>query len=460
MNQILFSQRFALIFFTIICIAFINSNSQTLPPYLQKIDYIPVIAHTNLSAGQLANPSLSLQRMKELGIYGVIATDLTSAAYSSFINDSLKVIPNQLWVTDNYVNYYTDGVYTIWEAEGKGDGSMGETEIYHNNNIGEFFSDSNSINGIRTVSNAPAATLIYGPWYSQRVKYKLINDTEIINYTADYLMKITSIGSRPPNGYKDSIVCTLEITVSDTLGTNDSVIVSKNVTVRELLQDTTYWDSWDTVKIERFNFSGLKDLDIKSSPEESIGAKYTTEYVQYKIQWKGLTFLQLWVDKIVIHDDRGNNLYMDPQVTQRIATQVSTYQDTTNNNVLAWFGANEPASIDNYLCFRKVRDIIKVVNPGLDLYTTFTAGWLGKYGGPWFISGACDTSISPGTEFARKSGIGFVSINLYNYQYPYPYDSSISSAFIENNIHYVYYKYLRKLVRDNVMLQLKQEFTK
>jgi len=91
---------------------------------------------------------------------------------------------------------------------------------------------------------------------------------------------------------------------------------------------------------------------------------------------------------------------------------VSTYNDPSSN-IIAWYGLDEPGSIDNYLCYRIVDSLIKEINGNLGIYTTFTAGWMGKYGGPYCILGASDTIISPSTEYAKKSGSDFVVVSLF-----------------------------------------------
>jgi len=168
------------------------------PNYWNSYSGIPIIAHTNLTTEDLLNNDSSLSKMVELGVYGFIATDIDSSRYNSIKNSGLKIIPYQLDVygagIPNLIAYYTDAVYSVWEAEGKGDGSLGNTEILYNSSLGEIFYEQNNVSGIRTKNNSHnKGKLIFGPYYDQAIKHKYYGKTESILYTADFRLKIDSI---------------------------------------------------------------------------------------------------------------------------------------------------------------------------------------------------------------------------------------------------------------------------
>jgi hypothetical protein len=157
----------------------ININPQS--HYLDSYPGIPIIAHTNLKVPQISNANLDM--MKELGVLGFYATDIDQQNYNRIIGRGLKVFPYQIETVDHWVVYYTDAVYTKWEAEGNGDGSNGDMELKYNPSIGTIFTEGN-VKGIKTTSANPSK-LIYGPWYYQAVKYKqlpLSSSDSLIQY--------------------------------------------------------------------------------------------------------------------------------------------------------------------------------------------------------------------------------------------------------------------------------------
>ena len=62
--------------------------------YLDKYPGIPIIAHTNRAASEIS--SENLERMKDLGVMGFYARDLSAASYNTITNSGLKVFPYQI----------------------------------------------------------------------------------------------------------------------------------------------------------------------------------------------------------------------------------------------------------------------------------------------------------------------------------------------------------------------------
>lgn len=314
--------------------------------YWARYDGIPVIAFPNANSQDIARSPQLLQRMKEIGIYGFHAYSLSQGAYDTIKSYDLKMFPLRLWGGNNALVYYTSGIYNIWEAEGKGDGSMGDAEIIFNDNIGEVALDGNSV---ITKTNAQAGDLIYGPYYYQYVKYKMYDTGDPIEYTAKFRLKIDSIGLPPAN--IDSIeVCTLKICATKIEnGYERNIVEPRVLKVIDFKNDTTgqIWDYW---KYQTFNYN-LGDLlnlteDELRFPQLTLTEEFTSEFMQYKVIWNGLSFLKLSVDKITIYDeDRGFRLFNDSVARDSIISNASEFTDT--NYVLGLHGMGEPFSMDN-----------------------------------------------------------------------------------------------------------------
>ncbi|MBE0538210.1 MAG: hypothetical protein IH620_00745 [Ignavibacterium sp.] len=415
--------------------------------YLDSYPGIPIIAHTNISANQITPENLA--KMKELGVMGFYATDLSATSYSTITDSGIKVFPYQVWTADNYIVYYTDAVYTKWEAEGKGDGSNGDMELKHQNSIGEIFNEGVT-SGIKTF-NSTSGKLIYGPWYYQYKNYKQLSlDTtnSPIEYTANYRLKIKerNPGIPLPPNYSESIVCTIMVAVTHPVRVNkDSTLFSIELKVKDFLPpDGTGWNSWKDFTIN-YNLSSIKDKSEEILKEgfinDDIDTSYTTNWMQYKIEWAGSTFLDLYVDYVEISDIKGRDLRTNPDVMDKIVNLIGEYSDSSK--VLGWFGLNEPTSIDNYEPFRIVESVINANSNNLHLYTTFTTGWGGIYGMPWPGAFEDNGSVYIGSEFIKRSKLPYLSINLYNYNYPIT--PAISPTYYLENIEYVTTENLHKL---------------
>ncbi|MFA6596869.1 MAG: right-handed parallel beta-helix repeat-containing protein [Ignavibacteriaceae bacterium] len=404
-------------FFFVFHISFLSAQV----PYLDRYDGIPIIAHTNKKSSEISNENLL--KMKELGIYGFYATDLDLTNYNRIKTQGLKMFPLQIWTANPWVVYYTDAVYTKWEAEGKGNGLNGDMELKHNTSIGIPFTEGNT-SGIVT-NSASSDKLIYGPGYYQYVTYKElpVSGNDPIRYRANYRLKVKRIDAIAlPAEYLDSAVCKLQIVASNPANSSETTIQEMTLSVRNFLENGGGWDVWETKSFFPYTLASLVNINqtehlTPSGNQNLISLELTTQYMQYKVVWQGRTFLKLYVDYIEIYDSKANELITSPTVRTNIASLVSQYADTSG--VLGWFGLNEPSSIDNYEPFRIVDSLVQSVNPNLHLYTTFTTGYTAAYGGqyPGFMEG--NGSVYPGTEFIKRSKLKYLSLNTYMYDYPY-----------------------------------------
>lgn len=360
--------------------------------YLDKYPGIPIIAHTNRWASQITPGNLA--KMKELGVMGFYATDLSTSSYNTITQAGLKVFPYQL-SGNNWIVYYTDAVYTKWEAEGKGDGSNGDMQLYHNSSICSTFTEG-SVKGIKT-NSSNVGNLIYGPYYYQYVEYKQLPIDTLypqILYTADFDLKI--VNKIPiqdlPAGYENVPVCTLKVVATNPAllpEQQEHTIESRVLFVRDFLPPKGYGlDQWKPFSIINYDLStiiNLSEQQLKGVYYNDNGINksptYDSRWMQYKIDWAGVSFLDLYVDNIIISDQKGRLIKDNNTARNQVKTLVAQYPDTSK--VLGWFGLNEPLTIDNFEPFRIVDELVREVNTNLRLYTTFTTGWGGVYGMPY-----------------------------------------------------------------------------
>lgn len=354
-----------------------NINAQ--PHYFQKYDGIPIIAHTNLTTTELVNRPASLSKMKELGIYGFYAVDLNPQRYNIITNNyDLKVFPYQFHTdTTNIIPYphitrYTNAVYSIWLAGGRGNGELGDIQIDYNPDLADRTIDGT---GIETKNNGVPGHLLDGPYYFQWREYKVYGGT--VRYNADFRMKIDSIDTLPA-GYRDDLVCSLQVVASrfvedipgDPLIQYDTTLHYKLVYVRDFENPSTgsLWGNWTKQSIERYTLMAVNQSreDFYGEDVEATGSDFTASFMQYKVYWTGLQYLKLTIDTINIYDNVGWELFNSQIAINRITESLNYYNDT--NYVLGWHGIGEPFSIDNYLPFREMNYLVKEVNPQLRVF--------------------------------------------------------------------------------------------
>jgi tetratricopeptide (TPR) repeat protein len=391
-------------------------NAQVL--YLDQYPGIPIIAHTNMQSDSLKENHFDA--MKALGIMGFYAANITPDIYNTITSNGLKLFPYQIDVANNSIVKYTDAIYTKWEAEGKGNGSNGDVQLFHTG-IGKDTNEG-STHYIITDSINPGE-LIYGPGYYQYVKYKQIDDTTDIYYMGNYRMKIKHIGALPDN-FRNDTVCVIQIVATNPGYNNDpypkdKILFTTPITVDTFL--TVGWDIWKDVPINQYALSGnglanLSEQELKAPPGNFPSPYYDTHYMQFKIIWKGLSYLRLCVDYVETFDQRGEALIKKHQKDNDIISLVQAYNHPSN--VLGFFGLNEPTSIDNYEPFRYIENLIKgATSDSLHLFTTFTTGWNGTFGGQF--ADDMNFNVYKGSEFIKRTKLPYISLNTYIYNYPY-----------------------------------------
>ncbi|MBZ0199387.1 MAG: hypothetical protein K8H86_05940 [Ignavibacteriaceae bacterium] len=429
--------------------------------YLDDYEGIPIVAvYTNVDARDMS--SLNFQRLRELGAVGISTRIHDNNEYNLIINNGLRVIPINIWGTglpsQELVSYYSDAMYTKWEAEGH----MGDTlhkgvvELKYTDEIGELFYDANdNCRGIATKNSTPGK-LIFGPAYAQHIKYQVmkIDSAGYVPYTTTFRLKIKKINPSLDVDL-DAHVCTIRVVASNpkvpTITYKD--IQTRTLTVRDFIEGTpTGWDNWRK-KIFEYN---LKELENKI--EESLRGiypgqvddpnKFDSMWMQFFVDWTGLDNVKLYVDYVEVKDGKGEEIKNQTTVKEQVAGLVTMYNNPTN--VLGWMGLNEPGSIDNFEPIRIVDSLIQAASGGiLRYYATFTSGWKGLvgYNQPDEIpsNGYALTSL----EFIRRAQLNYISYNLYNYDFPYIPDPKWPTYYKDNIDDYIV-RNLKPLLANNI----------
>ena len=402
--------------------------------YLDDYEGIPIVAvYINADAQDLT--TLNFQRLRELGAIGISSRIHDDAEYNKIKNNGMRVIPINIWDSgpnQSSVTYYSDAIYTMWEAEGHlGDSlNKGAVELKYDSQLGEVFSEQNSADTIKGIvtKSSNAGELIYGPAYAQYIKYKVLpleSTTDIIKYNARFRLKIKQIGSLPPlDDYLDSPVCTIEVVASNPKvnPTTYLNIRSKILTVRDFIEGGDGgWNVWQDKVLANYSLEELADKSeeyLRGIDTTSHDPSFDSMWMQFVVDWAGSNFLKLYVDYVEVSDEKGRRLKTDSSARQDVYDLVALYSDPTY--VLGWMGLNEPGTIDNFEPIRIVDSLIQAATNGnLRYYATFTSGWKGLVG--YYQPGLIPSNgyVLTSLEFLRRTKLPYISYNLYNYLLPF-----------------------------------------
>ncbi len=357
---------------------------------------IPIVTHRFLQFEYI--PIGQIEEVASAGIHTMIMDDLTPEEYDDYVEGvkGLMIVPTRDVITlQNPILNYTDARYTVFEAEGTppADGLV------------TLYSDSlwpylEKVDGyVRTKTNTPHGTMIYGPMYRQCRNFFTTGTSLPIIYEAKYILKIDDIDPWLESS-PDDTVCILQVTATrtwdiDSTGEWHWGFFETKVAAETLI---TYGDlhpgSIDTVDLNysftidfpwwRPDGEPFQGTSFKNMPAENdLDKKISQNCVEFKVLWKGKADkVRLSVDKVIISDDRGRDL-KNPQtyasIKLQIENQISHNRAAFDNRVGLLMGVDEPWSIDQWEPIRMVQEIINSYSPDAKYYINFNVQAEGRF---------------------------------------------------------------------------------
>jgi hypothetical protein len=421
---------------------FIFSSTSVCQDLIKDFDGIPIEAGLHWDWVRL-NP-VAIDSMKKAGV-DIVRMDIARTSQMDTLRTifNLNALPIKS-LDYNYIRYYTDAKYSVWEAEGTPP-SKGDATLEFKSNVGEVVI-SGGVTYLRLKSEAAGSmdTLIYGPYYRQDVKYYTSLDDifRTVQYTANYRMKLEL-----NQGYQDNInpntpLCKIQVTQSYAVTTQQLgctyVIKERTIKRSDFAQLNQFYDfrldptnAFDyTLESDSCTapppsqppdqYTFQSDLRIASGlreAEESVGPRVDRKYIQFKIIWLGIPNYLLSVDKVTISDERGVEL-MDPlsSAEANILAQANSLPNHTDL-LAGWLGVDEPTSIDIFEPIRKVTEILdNYSTQQRPLWLAFMGRWDGAFDNRDNTFGAM--SLSPWEEFDKRVGRANIIQDLYIYDYP------------------------------------------
>jgi hypothetical protein len=400
-------------------------------------------------------PTYNYNKIKEMGTEVYVAPDLLSTKFDIYKAVKLKLIPYQTSTSYQRVNSiakYTEGIYTIWEAEGFDD-TGAEIQLSYLPQNATLFSEGN-INGIKSTGNP--GYLISGPNYIQPASYSIDTNLEI-NYTVKFKIKV-----EPKNGSSVSltnnsdIICRIEV-LSNGLPLDTTEILAEDFgNYGEWIEGTLNYS-------KNNNLAKNTSHPIQTSYLESIKQSARIEIfsnVEFKVYFygTGTDYLTLYVDRILVYDQRGVELMAQAQKQLDIIHQATNYnninqfttdQTVFDTTVVGWFAVDEPSFIDNFGCVKKVAELLKNNATNKKLVVSIAGSWNGRvYEG---------SNVFRIDELMKRTGIEDVIMNNLIFDYPYN-DNTLDYANL--NISNMLDNHLYKLNNYDVPFVLALQFGK
>lgn len=389
--------------------------------WLQTFDGIPIITGLHWD---FTNNSDAMNKMRavvdgvqiDLGLKDNIPYGDPDDMMDLLVNTyGFQIIPNAVYKNNtmyNYISYYTDARYTVWETEGE----YGDTSyLRHNPNVMEL--DSSYFIKLKPDAVCGEKELIWGPYYTQYI-YETNNDRSIDTayYTPIFRMKL-EVNPNPPSCEDTTVwtdnpetpICIIQVTQSKLKYPNDWTFECTHP-IREEIITLNRFQSLGQFKDITFEAPSYYDLLSNACQPvalEEPPPQVNTEnlelyvngndllkqrgYIEFKVILLGNPNYLLSIDNVTVYDQKGQEL-MDPlsDAEAKIDSQLNQIA-VYNSNILGWFGRDEPNSIDQYAPIKKVIEIINDhTNNQSPLWLALMGKWDGVYsdqGDPeWYVS--------------------------------------------------------------------------
>jgi len=405
------------------------SNAQD---FINQFDGIPIIigAPDNIYA-------TTYDKMDEMGADFVITKDLTQVRLNEIKlrNLNFKIIPSQTKINPpnllyNYIMSYTEGAYTRWEAEGTSAGK-GDATLKYNHSICTTFVEGNR-KGIVTLPYSGYDTLTTGPGYQQEIRYWRLTENRLdsINYTAEFNMKLSYYIPQQNLNPEDTL-CIIQVTNSEIIGPpaepyRDTVIFLRSKAIKRFEFTPDIWQSFlinyeltevENITLESTSIQLPHSTNINFHSLDPIN-KNAADYIQFKVIWFGDQYSKLYVDNVILFDEKGKDLKTLPAAQQNIIDQATlSFNSLDNENyITAWFAIDEPETIDNYEPIRIVDSLLKDASDGKrGLWVSFPSSWNGRY----YDSYLGTHGLYKSNEFLQRTGISPHQNNHPLYDYPF-----------------------------------------
>ncbi len=292
--------------------------------------------------------------------------------------ENYKVIANNAGWTD-WIQYYATSYYSRWEAEENINiDHIGPKHKYGSDTVWQNTSCWSSL-GV----TAPACSLMYGPHYRQDQRHKSYYHTGN-TWGVHYIPRFNLALSNPHSLNPDRKICVIKVVYR-------YAEVYNTTPPSWTLHDTTFLQ--DTLKISDFPQNGsFKLFDSNGQtytyPEKfqstitgdraTLSAAFTDiinpgdtlfKYedrnsdngIQFCVDYLGNDSTTLFIDYAEVYDENGWDEYMNPLTRSNVLNKIQNYTESYSNwnNILYWYGQDEPYSQDSFTPIHIVDSLVQ-----------------------------------------------------------------------------------------------------
>lgn len=403
-------------------------------------DYPGIPIESGLHKDWISDNPLQVRLMKQAGVDFIRMGITDQWVIDSLKNLGFKVLSVEAF-NDNWVQYYTDAKYSVWEADAPS--GHGDAKLFHNSSKCSVV--NNSYLRLNNSAANDTCKMIWGPYYNQDMYYytKSLNGSyDSVSYRVDFQLMLQSIGSDTAN--QETPLCIIQAFHSNAV-TTDSLSCTDTLTSK-IIKRKDFTSLNQFFKYSAPDYTLLhSDCDkslsgIFEQPMNQFGASLSNnssgipkvsgrQYIEYRVFWLGHPSYVLSIDSIVVTDHRGRELIIEDPVSAKILleTQAYAYEDYAfTDSVYGWLGFDEPASIDLYEPIKIVRDILDNASTPpqrRSLWLPWRTFWDGAYESRNNKFGAM--KLIPWEEFGKRVGRVNVIQNSYLFDLPCNDDAAV-----------------------------------
>ncbi|HSL89469.1 MAG TPA: hypothetical protein VK870_09215 [Ignavibacteriaceae bacterium] len=341
----------------------------------------------------------------------------------------------------NWIQHYTDAKYSVWEAEGN---PNHDANLEYKANVMDEITSGDTLKYLKLKPSAAGlqdTALVYGPFYSQEVKYLTSQDgnLDLVRYTAEYRLKLEINQQYPPiEDNPEDTICVIQVTQSS-VGTGPWRLTCTDTIKQRVLKrsDFSQLNQFYEFKLDPNNPLYDYTLETKYCDSAVIGPQHHTfhsrfettddfigrwhrNYIEFKVIWKGNSHYLLSIDKVTLSDIRGRELLgiVPSNAIVNITAQANSLNSYNADELITgWLGIDEPVSIDIFEPIRLVTEILDNTSQRKrPLWITMMGRWDGRWNQRDDPFGAM--GLSPWTEMKKRVGQVNIIQNAYMFDAP------------------------------------------
>jgi hypothetical protein len=325
----------------------------------------------------LRRPNTNYEEIKEMGVNWVVEYADNNTKPNL---DSLNVIALNSDSEKDLILHYTAGYYSKWEAEEGASLALDYSNpgIRHEAGIqaGSYW---------RANKQTPVGKkIVCGPYYEQARTYNLGYNMNVVRYKANFMLRYVAVPSE--NTYP---VC--KIMVRYTILDQDlSGYFQISETLEERVLNSDELSS--TFDLHTLTYSVPEKIQTKSTLmdyphlDKLTSTKYPPYGVEFIVEWLDDSQLgTLDIDYIEVFEDQIWSRYFNNEgdINPLILNYANRAVYQNWNNLKYWYGVDEPYTIDQYIPYKKINDLL-TSNGYPGLISAFYPNWAGKRN--WEIS--------------------------------------------------------------------------